>query len=150
MDKEDRAESRSRLTQLQEFLSGTFHKPEDAGLFYRIAMDGVAALDSCDVMEKSLDLLSDARDTIAMLCPVGFDTGTVEQNVAEYIEHLKRTLYAAEKDCECTRTALEKEVQHRMIRDGVDPALVELSDGEIGYLLVREVDTMVQIVKESE
>jgi hypothetical protein len=40
--------------------------------------------------------------------------------------------------------ALAKEIRERMIRDGVDPELVEIKDGDVGYLLMREVEVAIQ------
>lgn len=55
-----------------------------------------------DALRKNVDDLAAARESIAMLVPVGESTGTVEQNIAEYVAHLKAQRDAATQAHEST------------------------------------------------
>ena len=56
--------------------------------------------------EAQIDLLVKARETIAMLVPLGEDTGTVEQNIADYVAKLLRWSDTARREVEEGRGAL--------------------------------------------
>lgn len=60
-------------------------------------------------LEGDVDRLVDARERIAMLVPVGHDTGTVEENIGEYVGHLHARVSELEGLLQTYRTNLGAE-----------------------------------------
>ncbi len=86
--------------------------------------------------ERALEVAKAARDERCRLD---------HQQLADWLSELET------KDTEIARLkgevaaleeALTTEVRKRMLNDGVDPELVELTNNKIGYLLMREVETV--------
>jgi len=73
-------------------------------------------------LDGQIKALCDAREQVAMMIPVGIDTGTVEQNLARYIAGLKRDFDTVNADrhtqVEALVLAEEALTEARAERDG--------------------------------